>query len=486
MLAKHLHHPIYLALWLGLVAAIGTAIGFLVGVRPLLLAGAFVAVVIVTVFFRYFEYTVLGLLILRMSLDLFSRQGVPALFAIGLDGLILLYVTYKLLTGQRVQTDRFWWFFTGWLALQGLWVVLLPLGGLGLDAAQIPTSFREWVRIASWGMVYLLVTQLRGKLHPEKIASALFLSLVVPLTVALLQVLIPPSVLPTWLVFKGDAADELTFEAGSRIAGTLGHPNGFAKVLVLFIALTWWKLNQSKGRSLWLLLLGVLIFFLTTTKALFSVGMFGVFIVAFGAQRLNFPKFIGGILVFVVFVALFANTEFGQERLSSIANTPLLNPNIDASRAIVLSEGNSFNWRIAQWTYLLQAWRHYPWLGYGLQSSAVLTVFSNYAHNDYVRVLAEEGIVGLIVFLILWGVQLIRLLNVMRSPSTVNSQRGLCAVLIALWLAILLAMSSDNVWSNTVFFFYWWTLLAVVGWDWRTPCLESTTSTQSTKYPLNS
>lgn len=479
MLTKHPHHPIHQALWIGFVIALGAASGLLVGVSPLLLGVAFAAAITVTIFFRYFEYTVLGLLILRTSLDLFSKQGIPALFAIGLNGLILLYVTYKLLTGQRVQTDRFFWFFAGWVALQSLWVILLPLGGLGLGTAQFSTGLREWVRLASWVMVYLLVTQLRGKIHPEKVVSTLFLSMIAPLSVALLQLIIPPSALPTFLTFQGDAADKLHYEAGSRIAGTLGHPNGFAKVLILFIALAWWKLDCAKRRSAWILLLAALIFCLTTTKSLFSLGMFGVFIIAFGAQRLDLPKLIGGILLFVVFIALFASSEFGQERLASIANTPLLNPNIDASRAIILSDGNSFNWRIAQWTYLLQAWQQHPWLGYGLQSSAVLTVFANYAHNDYVRVLVEEGIVGLLLFLILWIVQLFRLLQIIRSPSAVNSQRSLSAILIALGLAILLGMITDNVWSSTVFFFYWWTLSAVVGWDWCAASVSETTPTPS-------
>jgi hypothetical protein len=76
MLTKHPRNPIDQALWIGLVIAIGMVVGFMVGVRPLLLAVAFVAVITVTVFFRYFEYSVLGLLILRTSLDLFSKQGI--------------------------------------------------------------------------------------------------------------------------------------------------------------------------------------------------------------------------------------------------------------------------------------------------------------------------------------------------------------------------------------------------------------------------
>jgi len=125
-----------LSLWVG-VAGVGVGIvaGLLAGIQPLLLGLAFVAVGAIVYFFSSFEEAVLGLLILRSSLDIFSAQQLPAAFALGVIGLTLLYVTVRLLLGEKVQIDKFWWFLAGWVALQGLWVILLPLGGLGLDGS---------------------------------------------------------------------------------------------------------------------------------------------------------------------------------------------------------------------------------------------------------------------------------------------------------------------------------------------------------------
>lgn len=121
-----------LAFWVGVGGVVvGIAAGWLAGAKPLYLGLVLGAVAVVIYFFADFERAVLGLLILRSSIDSFIAQQLPAAFALGLDALTLLYVTVMLLTRQNVRTDRFWWFFAGWWVLQGLWVILLPLGGWG-------------------------------------------------------------------------------------------------------------------------------------------------------------------------------------------------------------------------------------------------------------------------------------------------------------------------------------------------------------------
>jgi len=54
-------------------------------------------------------------------------------------------------------------------------------------------------------MVYLLIMQLKNRLPPEKVISTLFLSLVIPITVAVMQMFLP-SLLPAFLSpIPGDA-----------------------------------------------------------------------------------------------------------------------------------------------------------------------------------------------------------------------------------------------------------------------------------------
>ena len=454
-----------LALWIGMGGVlIGVVAGLLVGMTPLLLALALVAIAIVIYFLACFEQAVMGLLILRSALDLFSSLQLPAVFAIGLIGLTLLYITVKLLTGQTVQTDKFWWLLAGWVVLQGLWVILMPLGGLGLDGSYLSSAIREWIRIFSWLIVYLLLMQLKDKISPHKVISLLFLGLVIPLTIASIQVVLPPSLLPSILVYQ-----TTVIEAGSRINGTFGHPNTFATFLFLFLALTYWKQSHCQKRAPWLILLGVIAFFLVSTKALFGLVMLATFLVCLLTPRLNLLNLIGAIVLFAFIIGLFASTEFGQERLGSIAETPLLNPDIDIWRAILLSktDGNSFNWRLAQWHYLLGQWQQFPFLGYGLGTSKYISTNGLEPHNDYIRALLEGGIIGLITFLAFIGAQMVRLVQLFRAAPRGGAQRDLCLTLLAVLIGLSVGMITDNIWAHTTLFFYWWTLLAVAGWDWK-------------------
>ncbi|MBE9188822.1 O-antigen ligase family protein [Gloeocapsopsis crepidinum LEGE 06123] len=464
-----------LAFWVSIGGVVvGIVAGFLAGAQPLYLGSAIGAIVAIIYFFADFERAVLGLLILRSSLDIFSAQQVPAAFAIGVNALTLLYITVQLLTHRTVQTDRFWWFFAGWVALQGLWVILLPLGGLGLDSSHLLVSVREWLRLFSWLMVYLLVMQLRERVHPEKVITCLFLGLVLPLAVALLQIILPVSLLPPMLIYGGSESASLPFEVGSRLSGTLGHPNGFATFLLLFVGLTHWKLDQSNRRLPWILLLGTLVFFIVMTKALFILVMLSVFLLVLIAPKLSIVNLLGATILLMFAIGLFASSDFGRERLSSITNTLLFNPDIDVSKSILLSQfdNNSFNWRIAQWTFLLKAWQNSSLFGYGLHSSPFLTRLTNYAHNDYIRALAETGIVGFIIFLLFLSVQFSRLLQLFRSVDHRSPQRNLCWVLIAIFIATIIGMLTENIWSHTTLFFYWWTCFAIISWDWSKPSIN--------------
>jgi O-antigen ligase len=276
-----------------------------------------------------------------------------------------------------------------------------------------------------------------------------------------------PSLLPPVLVDVGDPKSLVT--EGSRIRGTFAHPNTFAVYLLLFISLSWWKLAYSGRRWPWFILLLLLVFFLSTTKTMIALPMLATFILVVIAPRLSILNLIGGILLFTSVIVLFTNTEFGRERLGTIANTPLLNPDMDVSRAILLSkfDNNSFNWRIAQWDYLLRAWKQSPIFGFGLGTSVFISANGIVPHNDYVRALVEGGIVGLVTFLGFLGAQVVRLVQLLRATRRGSAQHELCLILLAVLLATLVGMLTENVWISTAFYFYWWTAFAVSGWNWN-------------------
>ncbi len=475
-----LKHPASrLALLLPLLVAFASIVGLasahLATDDPFLPMAGLTAGLIGLSLFLQFEWTVMGLLVIRSSLDIFSEQQLPAIFAIAMDMVAVIYIAILVLLKKPVKADGLALFFGTWIALQAVWVILLPLGGLGPSRLVLGDSLREWVRISSWFIIYMLVSQLKDHLHPEKVVRFLFLSLLAPSLAALMQLLLPPSLLPSFLLFTNIGAN---FEIGSRMNGTLGHPATFASFLVLFIALTLWKFLESPKKLVWGSLLFMLVFFLVTTKALTGILMFVVFLATFMMPRLTFKSAVGGILLTVLLLVLFGSSEFGRERLGSIADTPLLNHDITWSRAVMMGQwdGNSFNWRISQWTFLVQAWEKYPLLGYGLHSSRLLTIYENFAHNDYIRALAEGGILGLSLFVMFLGgvaVWLWRLYQNMMLPS---NQRSLALTLFAVLTSLSFGMLTDNIWTHTTLFFYFWLLVSVVSWDW-TP--ESGTSLDS-------
>ncbi len=457
-----------LAVSLGLLAVpLAAVMALLFGLNPLYIGGGFVGIAVCIAFFTHFEQTVLGLLILRSFLDLFSKQQVPAIFGTAIISLSLIYIIKQILTRQRILTDKFLWFFALWVVLQGLWVVLLPLGAFDASADAFPTALREWVRLSSWVSVYFLITQLREQTPPQRVVNALFIGLIPPLVVAAIQIIIPPSLLPSFLVFETSGI----FETGSRISGSLGHPNTFGVFLLFFVGLTVWRWQQSAQSIKWLLLLGALVAFISSTKAIAGLAMLFVLVPLLIAPRLKASTLFGGVILLVVSLVVFTSTDFGRERLASLSETPLLNPDIDPSVSILTSwyDRNSFNWRIAQWTFLLQAWQQSPILGNGLATSPSLTVLGNFAHNDYIRALAEGGILGLFLFILFLGGQFLRLMKVARLAPPNSKQRGFCLTLMAILVVLCIGMLTENIWTHTTTFFYWWAASAIAEWNWDTP-----------------
>ncbi len=453
---KGLNASFYTSLVIGLAGVlIGVAVGYGAGAVPVYIGLLFGVIAVLIFFFARFELAVLTLLVLRSSLDPFSAQQVPAAFAIGLDALTILYIIVQILLRQKINTDKFFWFFAGWVAFLGIWLVLPVLGWGSLGKSYLIDGIREWTRIFSWLMVYLLVMQLKGKIHPQKAISALFFSTIVPLIVGLLQ-LFTPSLLPSVLL-----------DRPNYLNSTIGHPSAFGSFLFLFICLTLWKLGHARNRWGWLILLGLAAFLMVMSRSLTSLIMFTVFIIALIAPKLNFLRLIGGILFIVLVFYLFVSTEFGHEKLNAVLETPVFNQELDISRTILLSfgDGNSANWRIAQWAFLIDAWKESPFLGYGLGTSQYITYFENYAHNDYLRFLAETGIIGFTSFMVFLGVKMLRLIKYLQSSAISSPRRKLSSIMIAIFVAILVGMTTDNVWSHTTLFFYWCLLFAVLGWE---------------------
>ncbi|MEM6450070.1 MAG: O-antigen ligase family protein [Cyanobacteria bacterium P01_D01_bin.105] len=409
----------------------------------------------------------LGILLARSALDLYSGRGIPAAFAIAVDLFVFAFIARQWVLRKPIHTDRFWWVIMGWIALQGIWVTLLPIGGLGGTAAMTPEALREWVRFFSLGMVYLLTMQLRDRIPPDRLASLLLLSLVVPLSMAALQMTAVdlPGFLQSDLGWKDFAGNS------DRINSTLGHYNSFASFTLLFIALTLWRLQISQQRWKWVLLLGGLLYCLVATRSLTGLAMLIVFGGLYFLPRLK-GKGLLGALALAVALGILLSTELGQARLVELTKTPLLNPDLTFQQAAALQAAdmaefrNSFNWRLLQWRDLFANWQLHPWLGYGLASTKSISIFDTTSHNDYLRFLVEGGVAGLSLFLAFMVAQIIRTLQLIRQSLPRSPQRALAQALFPFSVALMVGMVTGNVMVHTATLFYWWVLLALLGWNW--------------------
>ena len=452
---------------MGLTA--GAFIGLLSGAAPIVVGFLVVSTLFLTTFFLEFKTVVISLLCLRVAIDCYASLQLPTLFALSVNALTVLYLIVQAFRKKTIQTDWFFWALLTWWLIQGAWLILMPLNGLGFGMELFADSLREWVRLMSWVLVYLLIMQLKSQIHPIKLVHYFFWSLVAPIAVAILQI-VAPNILPGDLNLNGgDAINVQGSAVGvSRIRGTLGHSNGFVTYLFMFIGLTQWRLGEAKKKLFWALVLGILAFFYVSTKALYSLMMLAVFITVLIAPRLSVTKLVGGIVFFALILFLFGSSEFGQDRLASIAKTPLLNPDMDVSRAIILSQGdgNSFNWRIAQWDQVMKQSDLYPVFGYGLGTSIKVSTNSLLPHNDYVRAYAEGGAIGFSIYIGFLLLQVGRLIQLIQNSRHNRTHYNFCLTLLALFLGLPVGMLTENIWSHTMFFFYWYALLAIAGWDW--------------------
>lgn len=448
--------------WIAFILIASIVLGIAAATKPQMLAVGIVAAIGIALLCNKFEFSVLGLLIIRSSLDPFSKYQLAVILALVIDAITICYVTGCFLLRKRIKSD--WWmiFLLVWILLTALWPLATFLEWIPKESKSLDLGIREWFRVASYGAIYTLVMQLRGRIPGQKLVSYLQLSLVAPVCVGFGQLYFPTYLTKIWEELR--PFEEL---GHTRIYGTLGHPNTFAVYLLLMGSLSWWKFRATAQKR-WLALIGVLVFLYLRTNSLAGIAMILVLIGVLGLPRLSLKSLAAAGLAISLALGVFISTDVGRTRFETLQQTPILNGDFNISKAVNLSyiDNNSFSWRIAQWSYLIKAWEHSPWLGYGLGTTNILTPFRNGAHNDFVRALAETGLVGLFMFLVFWSLLFVRIADIWRQAPLGSAQRELVVVMLGVYAAITVGMTTEHYWETTAFYFYWLTIIAVAGWKW--------------------
>ena len=386
---------------------------------------------------KTFFYFLLALVLLRPSLDILSQwefqlhSSLPYFnINLMLGGLVFLAALFYLMPKFK-QVWSFPLFFPIKIFLGLAFVsIFYSIDKFG--------SSQEFVRLATIFLLYFLAYQLiEHKKDFFLLLKVILASYILPAFFALIQ-----------FVFGLGLADD--FGGFQRIYGTFAHPNPFAFytifVLALVIALALSKKLLSQPNNLWLWagagLLAFLVLATYSRSALFALLLFLLFFGIFKYRKL----LLAGLAIFAIGYLFFPAF---QERLWEL---------------ITLDPYGSVVWRFRLWKDVLPIALWQPLFGQGLGCFEKITEFyrglkfgSLEAHNDYLKILVENGIIGLLAYLSIIIGLLISLWK--RFRKAVPQYKSLALGIFVVVLSLYSVSMFDNVLRATALQWNLWILL---------------------------
>jgi O-antigen ligase len=135
--------------------------------------------------------------------------------------------------------------------------------------------------------------------------------------------------------------------------------------------------------------------------------------------------------------------------------------NIQDVRGVVISDANyAVVERLAHWQAAIGMAEASPWLGIGFGNyelaypdfDLINWPFAlGHAHNYYLNLWAETGIIGLVSYLVLWACVIAVTLRLLYLPDLTWPERGLAAGLSGTWTHLSIHSLLDNLYVNNLF-----------------------------------
>lgn len=409
-----------LGLFLSVPLPLSIKIGF-----PLLL-------LFILCFFVKPELSILLLILIRPLIDPFTNirfteyinlLGVfSVLFIVFLIFLFFKYRKFEL----APSNIRFYYIF--------LFVSLLSV----INSVNVTESIMYFIRFVSLLAIYLLIYNIVQRENDAlRVIKCVIYSSIIPIIFGFYQY---------------TAESGMIVQGFDRLNSTFVHPNMYAFYLVIIffsIMYLYYLEKNMNGKSdlIFKILLSVLVLIQlmhTYTRGAWIGIMVGLFIVAFFIKKARKWIFISSIVFIVVFSPQIIN------RMIDLINPPTKN------------YMSTWDFRLEHWNALLKgAFIHKPLLGYGLgQSIFAAKKYSHFlqvAHNDYLRVLIEIGIIGLIPFLLFLTQNLWSLYKKIKNKIYLE----LNTILLGLFIALLVSSFADNLIYSISVVSYLFVMLAV-------------------------
>jgi len=277
---------------------------------------------------------------------------------------------------------------------------ILSIGWSVQPGATLSEAIKLFIALSLFALAYSFAKE--RIIEPTSLAGAIALSALIPIIVAIYQAL--------------TGAGLTTFDIHGRIYGTLGHPNVFAFLLLALIILA---LQFPVAEKKYILpLLGVLLLLTYTRAAVVGLAIF-LTILGLAQNKKLFKRIALGIaLTLVLLIGL--TQMWPRETGALLARTPII------SRFTTTNEdADSLAWRQTLVLETIPLIHARPLLGYGWgtfdkvwsdnRSQAHFWDDSAQAHNDYLRLALELGLVGLAVYIAFLATLIIKSFSLARQ-----------------------------------------------------------------------
>lgn len=316
-------------------------------------------------------------------------------------------------------------------------LVLLTLTSMisVLGSSDPFVSFAQVARTTGAVVVFLVLEQIvRTRGMAMRALFVCGLSAAIPLVVGLIQIPI--------IVFVPSI--------GSRITGTFLHPNTFGFFLVMLILVLYPLRRYATGRGRWLVL-GVLVLagielVMTASRGSWIVLVLGFVVIGVLLKEERRIFWLGPLVLALAAVAFPAIVI----RLADLS----------AEDTVGGRPGNSASWRLAHYETLLDQ-VDISVFGIGPRMTMALSEGGQPPHNDALRMLLENGVVGLFCYLLfLVGMVLIAVRALQRL--TAGFDRALAVGFTAMVVAFIFNSMGSNVITQFVLLIYLFALAAVV------------------------
>lgn len=259
-----------------------------------------------------------------------------------------------------------------------------------------------------------------------------------------------PSFFALYQFFTNSGMTIFTEEIYNRIFGTFAHPNLLAYYLIIPLALLVFAFSkdiQKKNPNIFYPL--SFLFFTTLLILTYTRGAWLAFLlIIFIIGVVKYRKFlvISAIIVFLIY-AVFEPIRIRIDNL------------------ITSDPGSSVQWRLSLWKDSVAYISEAPIFGHGTGTANELILEkrgmkfgSSDPHNDYLKILLENGILGLIAYLVIYT-SLIATLIIKYARESDKNMKNILLIIISLSLVFYIMSFADNIIRNTALQWAYWSLI---------------------------